>query len=533
MTNYTVIAENLKIPVGADEREALDKAKHIFRRAGILGALERVRIRRKSIDARHKDNILLVCSVSARAALDPGTAERLKGVRDLKLIADEPDELCFGSRPLEHRPVIVGFGPAGMFCALELARNGYAPLVLERGGDVASRAAAVERFMSGGEFSPRSNIQFGAGGAGTFSDGKLTTRIGDKYCGRVLDEFVRFGADESILWQAKPHIGTDVLRLIVSNIDSEVRRLGGTVEYGRCVDEISDGAIGVGGASIPFGALVLAIGHSSRDTYGFLMDHGYPVIPKPFSVGVRVEHLRESIDRAMYGDAAALGILPPAEYALSYRTGARGVYTFCMCPGGVVVPAASEEGGVVTNGMSYHARDGRNSNAALAVSVLPEDFGGSAIGAISFQRELEHKAFAAGGGNFAAPMQPVGKFLGGSGSVKDVVPTYMNGKVTETDLASVLPDFVSDMLMVGIRKFGEKISGFDAPDAVLTGVETRTSAPVRIMRGEDRRITFGGNIYPCGEGAGYAGGIMSAAVDGIRTARAIMAEFAPPKHISD
>ena len=533
MTNYTVIAENIKLPIGADEREALDAAGRVFRRAGILGATENMHIRRKSIDARHKDKIVLVCSVSARATLDSGAAERLCRQRNLKLIADEPDELCFGSRPLAHRPVIVGFGPAGMFCALELARNGYAPIVLERGDNVESRTQAVERFMSGGEFSARSNIQFGAGGAGTFSDGKLTTRIGDKFCGRVLEEFVRFGADESILWQAKPHIGTDVLRTIVSNIDGEVRRLGGTVEYGRTVDSVSKSSVSAGGAEIPFGALVLAIGHSARDTYKFLADNGYPIVPKPFSVGVRIEHLRESIDHAMYGDAADLGILPPAEYGVSFRTGARGVYSFCMCPGGVVVPAASEDGGVVTNGMSYSARDGRNSNAALAVSVLPEDFGGTVVGAVGFQRKLERAAFTAGGGNFAAPMEPVGRFLGGSGRVGEVTPTYMNGNVKESALSEILPNLVCDMLRTGIGKFGEKIRGFDAPDAILTGVETRTSAPVRIMRGEDRRITSGGNIYPCGEGAGYAGGIMSAAVDGIRTARAIMAEFAPPQRITD
>jgi len=277
-----------------------------------------------------------------------------------------------------------------------------------------------------------------------------------------------------------------------------------------------------------YGVLVLAIGHSARDTYKVLCDGGFEMIPKPFSVGVRIEHLREEIDRALYGEAAE--ILPPAEYALSHRVGERGVYTFCMCPGGVVVPAASEKGGVVVNGMSYHARDGRNSNCAVAVSVLPGDFGGSVLGGIEYQRQLERSAFILGGNDYTAPAQSVGNFLHGRKNEQGrVSPTYMNGRVRMCDVGGLFRGEISDMLRLGITKFGRQIRGFDCDDAIITGVETRTSAPLRIIRGEDRRAPGMGEIYPCGEGAGYAGGIMSAAVDGIRTARAIMERFAPPE----
>lgn len=528
MTDYTVIAENIKLPIASDEADAQKAAQKIFKAAGIADAVRDVHLRRRSIDARRKDNIIYVCSVSAKVSLDRKSAEKISANGRLRLIADQNEPLVYGTRKLSARPVIVGFGPAGMFCALELAKNGYAPLVLERGGSVSDRSAAAERFMSGGEFSSVSNIQFGAGGAGTFSDGKLTTRIGDKYCDTVLAEFVRFGADRSILWQAKPHIGTDVLRQIVRNIDAEVRALGGDIRYECRVDSVGENRVASSDGDVPFGALVLAIGHSARDTYKSLECAEFPMIPKPFSVGVRIEHLRVDIDRAMYGDSAEASGLPPAEYALSHRVGDRGVYTFCMCPGGIVVPAASEDGGVVTNGMSYSARDKRNSNSAIAVSVLPEDFGSTVDGAIDFQRQLERAAYRAGGMDFSAPVQSVGSFLGNATPISRVMPTYMNGKVRETELADLFSENTVQMLRLGITEFAKKLRGFDAPDAVLTGVETRTSAPVRILRGDDRRMIGSADIYPCGEGAGYAGGIMSAAVDGIRTAHAIMREFALP-----
>ena len=328
--------------------------------------------------------------------------------------------------------------------------------------------------------------------------------------------------------KAKPHIGTDILRRVVENADSKIRELGGEIRYNSKAEIVGD-KLFVNGDEVSYGVLVLAIGHSSRDTYSLLMDSGYMIEPKAFSVGVRIEHLQRELDEAMFGDLAGDKTLGRAEYNVSYREGNRGVYSFCMCPGGEVMAAASEEYGVVTNGMSYRDRGGNNANAALAVSVLPEDYGATPAGAISFQRELEKKAFSAGGESYAAPMQKVGDFLEGTLSDKHgkVVPTYMGGKVTPVDMKNVLPEFVTGLLATGIRNFGKKIKGFDTPYAVLTGVETRTSAPVRIIRGEDYTAPSHDRVYPCGEGAGYAGGIMSAAIDGLRVARAVMEAYAP------
>ncbi len=525
---YTVIVENIKMPIGHSDSEIISCARAILKKSGIIGAVTDLCVRKKSVDARKKDNIILVCSAAGLVDIS-GDTSRIKLPSGVKLIPVEVESILFGSAKMRARPVIVGFGPAGMFCALELARNGYSPIVYERGGGIDERVSAVGKFMNGGEFSESTNIQFGAGGAGTFSDGKLTTRIGDSLCRSVLETLCDLGAPSEILWQAKPHIGTDILRDIVKNADAEITSLGGEIKYKHLVSDITRSEISVNGAKTDYGALVLAIGHSSRDTYAELIDNEFPMTAKPFSVGVRIEHLREEIDYAMYGDAAPM--LPPAEYAVSHRIGNRGVYSFCMCPGGVVVPAASEEGGVVTNGMSYSLRDGVNSNSALAVSVLPEDFDGTVSGAIKFQRDLERCAFVKGGGDYTAPAQTVGSFLKNDLALNKpgrICPTYMNGKVRFTDLGEVLPGHVSDMLKCGIAKFGRSISGFDSDDAILTGVETRTSAPVRIVRADDRRLLGDmGEIYPCGEGAGYAGGIMSAAVDGIKTARAIMTKFAP------
>ena len=525
---YTVIVENIKTPIIHTDEEIITSAEKILKKAGIANAVKSLHVRKKSIDARKKDNIVLVCSAAGSAEFERDIS-RIKLPQGVKIIEDKDDEILFGTESLNARPVIVGFGPAGMFCALELAKHGYDPIVLERGGNIDERIAKVNCFMNGGEFSSETNIQFGAGGAGTFSDGKLTTRIGDSLCRNVLESFCELGAPSNILWQAKPHIGTDVLQKIVCNFDQRITEYGGNVMYRHTVSNIESDSILVNGEKMQYGALVLAIGHSSRDTYSELFKKGYPLIPKAFSVGVRIEHLREDIDTAMYGNAT--GILPPAEYALSHRIGNRGVYSFCMCPGGVVVPASSEEGGVVTNGMSYSLRNGDNSNAALAVSVLPEDFGSSVEGAIDFQRKLEQTAYKAGGNNYSAPAQTVGNLLRGEANrIGKIKPTYMNGNVTMCDLSDILPDFITDMLKCGIDKFGRNIKGYNCSDAILTGVETRTSAPVRILRGDDRRLTESeSNIYPCGEGAGYAGGIMSAAVDGIKTARAIMARFAPYK----
>lgn len=525
---YNVVVENIKVPLKHDDNEIVYAAKKILKKSGIGDLVSNISVRKKSIDARKKDNIVLVCSAVGEISCDgqPAFDNLPSGVKVIPIVEEKIE---FGSTPMSAPPIIVGFGPAGMFCALELARFGYNPIVFERGGDINERVRLADIFMNGGEFSPDTNIQFGAGGAGTFSDGKLTTRIGDPLCRSVLQTFCELGAPESIMWQAKPHIGTDVLRAIVVNADRRICELGGDVRYNHLVTDIGEKTISVGRDTLEFGALVMAIGHSARDTYKVLENNCFSMIPKAFSVGVRIEHLRDDIDHAMYGDSAEY--LPPAEYSLSYRTEDRGVYSFCMCPGGVVVPASSEEMGVVTNGMSYSLRNGNNSNAALAVSVLPDDFGNSINGAMDFQRHLERSAFIAGGSDYSAPVQTVGSFLRGkTNTLGRVFPTYMNGKVRMCDLSGLLPDFVSDMLKIGITQFGRNIKGYDCDDAVLTGIETRTSAPLRILRGEDRRVSNKNcEIYPCGEGAGYAGGIMSAAVDGIKTARAIMAKFSPFK----
>lgn len=525
--NYTVIVNNIKIPVKHSDAEIIGEAERRLRRAGMLSHVSSLTVHKKSIDARKKNDIFLVCSVAGTAELPYG-AEKARIPEGIRLAPITEDRIVYGSVKMKASPVIVGFGPAGMFCALELARHGYIPTVYERGGDLTDRISTVDKFMNEGIFSVDSNIQFGAGGAGTFSDGKLTTRIGDPLCREVLERLCALGAPHEIMWQAKPHIGTDVLRGIVQNADREITRLGGRIYYRHKVSGITDESVTVDGENVRYGALVLAVGHSARDTYAELKNEGYKLIPKPFSVGVRIEHLREDIDESMHGSAA--GILPSAEYALSHRVGERGVYTFCMCPGGVVVPAASEENGIVTNGMSYSARNGRNSNSAVAVSVLPKDYGDTVEGAVDFQRRIERNAFLCGGSDYTAPAETVGSFLcGRNNSIGKISPTYMNGRIRLCSISELFPEVISDMLKCGIKKFGTLIKGFDCDDAVLTGVETRTSAPVRILRGEDRRIfEREADIYPCGEGAGYAGGIMSAAVDGIKTARAIMARFAPP-----
>lgn len=526
------IVNNIKLPYRTSRDAALKAAeKHLlkfFSKENIIS----LNISKRSVDARKKDNICFVYSVSAEISdkriLDSKKllSENIVGINEEKI------EPIFGNTKMTERPVIVGFGPCGMFCSLLLAEYGFKPIIIERGSDIPQRTVDVERFLKNQALDTESNIQFGAGGAGTFSDGKLITRINDKKCSFVLKTMAELGAPEEILYEAKPHIGTDNLKKVVSNMKNRLESLGAEIHFNTKFIGFSESGNGISSVITDKGEIkcslaVLALGHSARDTFSFLLKKNFEIIPKIFSVGVRAEHLQTDIDKGLYGVHAGDPILPKGEYSLSYREGERGVYSFCMCPGGNVIAAASEDGGVVTNGMSYYKRDEKNANSAIAVNVLPDDYGNTAENAIAFQRALERKAFIAGGTDYSAPSQTLGDFLNGfkATAPTKVLPTYMDGKVKMCDLNTVLPPFVSDMLKKGFSVFGKKLPGFDAHDTVLTGVETRTSSPLRIMRKDDFTAIGYDNIYPCGEGAGYAGGITSAAVDGVNCALSIMSKY--------
>ncbi len=527
----------ISLPVSQPEEAFAEKARR-FVQERIPGAhVESTKIYKRSLDCRKAPQIQRVCTVLAEVACTKEQAQRLLHAEgNVRLFSEDTLRISRGTEKAAGRVAVIGFGPCGMFAALLLSEAGYAPIVFERGDDVAQRIQAVSLFREQHRLNLRSNIQFGAGGAGTFSDGKLTTRIHDPKCRYVLRRFVDFGADPDILIDAKPHLGTDVLPGIVSNLRDAVKRHGGEFHFTTTVKAFSkntDGALVLHTDRGDFacGAAVFAPGHSARDTYRMLLDNAYPLIPKPFSVGVRIEHLQSDINQMIYKGAQERESLPPAEYALSMREGARGVYSFCMCPGGEVVGAASEEGGVVVNGMSNSLRDGRNANAALAVSVLPEDFSADCRRAIEFQRTLEQAAFAAGGKSYACPLQTVGDFLADTSQAEPsrVLPTYLGGFYKTCNLKTVLPPFVTMMLSSGIRFFGRRYSGFDMPQALLCAVESRTSAPLRILRTEQGYIPGHDLLYPAGEGAGYAGGITSAACDGLTAALSLMARFAPPQ----
>ena len=539
MDKTLYVLDGISISPYDDESKVIELAGKKLRSVGIDSGKGEINIIKKSVDARKKDDIKLVYSVSV-ASFDTSEKSRARferlGAREI-----ETGELCVerGSEKMSARPLVVGMGPAGLFCALILAENGYRPIIIDRGDCVSDRVRAHTRFCTERILDTESNIQFGAGGAGTFSDGKLLTRINDAKCSYVLKTLRRFGAPEEVTVKAKPHIGTDILREVVDNILSEIERLGGTVIY-RCklydIEPKGEGNVSVKTTKGDFecSSVVLALGHSARDTYEMLIKKDFSIIAKPISVGVRIEHKRSFIEDALYGKLAGLESLGAAEYALSDTKGERGVYTFCMCPGGEVVSAASEEYGVVVNGMSAYARDGENSNSAIAVSIRPEDFeavdGNLALGAIAYQRKIERAAFLAGGSDYSVPVQTVGDFMNEKSGREpyEVFPTYMGGNSFKcADMKDVLPDYVCNSLRYGLSSFNKKIKGFSMDGALLSGAETRTSAPVRILRGEDIRAIGMGNVYPCGEGAGYAGGITSAAVDGIKTALAIAKRYAP------
>ena len=540
------IISDIKLPFWTEDDEIIEQAQKRMKSAGCYSPALKFGPFRRSIDARKKDNILSVSSVVAECDADlhinPAKASQ-NGITVLDGKIYDSFAPIQGNEKLNGRPLVVGMGPAGLFCSLMLAENGYAPILIDRGDCVADRVKAVENFYSNGTLDTESNIQFGEGGAGTFSDGKLVTRINDPRCRYVLKKLKEAGAPEDILVKAKPHIGTDVLRSVVSAITARIRLLGGDVLY-RCrldgIRELPDGSIcaSTGMGDIMCGALVLATGHSARELYEKLLSEGFSLTAKSFSVGVRVEHLKKDIDSALYGKFAGHPKLGPGEYNLSDTTGKRGVYTFCMCPGGEVVAATSEREAVVVNGMSNHARSGRNANCATAVSVTGDDVAAymSSIGkytdpvssAIEFQRTLEQRAYNFGGGSYCAPIQLMGDFL--EDTLKSephrIMPTYMgDGKCRIAMLSDVLPGFVTEQLKYGFHSFEKKLKGFAVKDAVLTAVESRTTSPVRILRTDSLNAPGHPNVFPCGEGAGYAGGITSAAVDGIRCAEAIVARF--------
>lgn len=521
-----IIISQVRTSVGLSGGEIVSAA---LKRAGLSeNSVYKASVYKSSIDARDNSRISVVSAVWAE--LKDSSAERkicgkFSFCSEVKNQRLTPEKLSEKNK----RVVIAGFGPAGMFAALTLAEYGFEPTVLERGGNIDDRVRAVNNFWDNAVLDVSTNVQFGEGGAGTFSDGKLTTRINDPLCRYVLEKFTEFGAPEEILVKAKPHIGTDKLRGVIKNMREKIVGLGGKVRFNSVVTDFScaDGkitSVTVNGEDvIPCDALILAIGHSARDTFEMLYGKKIFLEPKPFSVGARIEHQQEEVDRSLYGKHWNNPNLPNGEYQLSYRNKERAVYTFCMCPGGTVTPSSSEEKTIVTNGMSEFARNGENANSALAVSVSPKDFGNDPLDGVKFAQSIERKAYAAAGGNYTAPAASVGSFLKGHGGLKEatVTPTYAIG-VTEANFNSIFPEAVTDMMRVGLRAFSKKMKCFGDHGAVLTAPETRTSSPVRITRNENMESLSVNGLYPCGEGAGYAGGIMSAAVDGIKCALKII-----------
>lgn len=528
----------LKLPLDYTEEDLRVKAAKIMKIKP--EDIETLQVFRRSVDSRKKqEDVHFVFTVDVEVNADEQRILKRTDSRRVQPSVFYQYEPVENKRNSRFRPVVVGFGPAGMFCALVLAEAGLKPIVLERGHDADTRTKDVQNFWQNRQLDTRSNIQFGEGGAGTFSDGKLTTGIKDPRQNKIMRDFVRFGAPEAILYTNYPHIGTDNLVHVVKNIRKEIIRLGGTVEFGATLTDLIIANNYIHGVSyqtedglshdLETDCVVLALGHSARDTVTMLYEKGIQMMQKPFSVGARIEHPREFIDRAQYGPFAGHPALGAANYKMAcHPPHGRGMYTFCMCPGGTVVNAASEEGGIVVNGMSEYARDGENSNSALLVGIEPEHFPDDhPLSGFKLQRDMEQKAFVLGGSDYTAPAQLVGDFLKHQKSVKlgAVHPSCPTG-TTPSDIREVLPKSVTDIMAEALLLMDQKLKGFAMPEAVLTAPETRSSSPVRFLRDDFYECSRNGDplggAYPCGEGAGYAGGIVSASVDGIRVAEAIL-----------
>ncbi|HQD91148.1 MAG TPA: FAD-binding protein [Syntrophomonadaceae bacterium] len=526
----------LRLPLEHEEQDIIEKAAQ---RIGVtvedIHGFSKVR---KAVDARRRE-IFITYTVDIDLADDVQLAAGCLESPDVTIVPLKPTPVLKpGDQVLPIAPVIVGSGPAGLFCGLLLARQGYNPVIIEKGLDMDRRIAAVESFWSQGKLDPITNPQFGEGGAGTFSDGKLTTRIGDQRVDYVLEAFVEYGAPEEIRYLKKPHVGTDIIRQVVKKIRQEILDLGGEFYFNACLTDVSINKMSIQSivinnrVEIPCAVLVLATGHSARDVYRLLKEREVQLIPKAFAVGLRVEHPQEWIDKVQYGTYAGHSLLGAADYHLTYQDKAlgRSVYTFCMCPGGYVVATASEPGQVVTNGMSYYARDSGVGNSALVVTLFPEDWGKTTLGGMEFQQELEEKAFRMGGGNYRAPAQRLVDFMAHqyNDEADYTLATYKPG-ITPANLGELLPHPLGQVMERGIQYWHRRMAGFIHERAVLTGIETRTSAPVRIERVSQLHSVNVNNLYPCGEGAGYAGGIVSAAVDGLKVAEQIMATYQPPE----
>lgn len=523
----------IKLALDEDEKLLADKAAKILKINKKY--IKKLSIYKKSVDARKKDDVHFTYSVDIEISLDEKQIVSKCKSNKVSIAEVYHYEIPENKRVSKFRPVIVGFGPAGMLAGLILAEAGLRPLIFERGKNIDDRQKDVNEFWTKRKLDEESNVQFGEGGAGTFSDGKLTTGIKSPFIRKVLEELYEAGAPEEILYSSKPHIGTDRLAVVVKNIRKKIEKLGGEVKLECKVEKLIVYNKFVQGLTyshngeffdIEADSVIMAIGHSARDTVEMLYNLGVEIIQKPFSVGARIEHPQGLINKAQYGKFANHPKLGAADYKLScHGLHERGAYTFCMCPGGTVVAAASEKEGVIVNGMSSLARDGENANSALLVGIEPKDFPSEhPLAGIYYQREIEHKAFILGGGDYKAPAQLVGDFLKGEPSKElgDVKPTCPTG-VTLTNIEECLPQKVSATMKSAIVEMDKKLNGFNLYDAVLTAPETRSSSSVRILRDDLLQCNISG-IYPCGEGAGYAGGIVSAAVDGIKCAHAVLSD---------